>query len=332
MRGGFEGRAVEQARSVKIPQLTSAKRAKLVRIALKIVMGVLSPRTPCVTLLRHVWRSNPPTLEQTGCLARASVTLMQLPLMPRGMPARAWPPVLATRGPGGPCEWHSHHSLRFALALEGEVRIRTARQGKWSSAAGVLTAPDAAHVLDAQGAQLLLVFLDPESAAGTSFHAALSGGPVRLISDAERTAMTRDVVPRTILHSGAAAWALQAAETLRIPTPAAPRSVHPRVRALLSMLRNGGVGDATSLEVLASAVGLSPSRLMHVFTSSVGIPLRPYLAWLRVQRAAIDIVSGNSLTDAALAAGFSDAAHMSRTFRRMLGIPPSLLRAMQCST
>ena len=256
---------------------------------------------------------------------------MQLPLMPRGMPVRAWPPVLATRGPGGPCVWHSHHSLRFALAIEGEVRIRTTRQGKWSSAPGVLTAPDAEHVLDAQGAELLLVFLDPESTTGIPFRAALNG-PVRLISDAERRALTRDVVPRTILRSGAAAWAHHAAETLCLPTPAAPRAVHPRVRALLSMLRNGGVDDATSLDVLAGAVGLSPSRLMHVFTSSVGIPLRPYLAWLRVQRAAIDIVSGNSLTDAALASGFSDAAHMSRTFRRMLGIPPSMLRAMRCST
>ncbi len=254
---------------------------------------------------------------------------MQLPLMPRGMHARAWPPVLATRGPGGPCAWHSHHALRFALALEGEVRVRTARQGKWSSAAGVLTAPDAEHALDSQGAELLLVFLDPESAAGTSFRVALSG-PVRLISDAERTALTRDVVPQSILRSGAEAWAQQAAQTLRIPMPAAPRAVHPRVRALLGMLRHGGIDDATSLELLASAVGLSPSRLMHVFTSSVGIPLRPYLSWLRVQRAAISIVSGNSLTDAAHAAGFSDAAHMSRTFRRMLGITPSLLRAMRC--
>jgi len=256
---------------------------------------------------------------------------MQLPLIPRGMPARAWPPVLATRGPGGPCAWHSHHSLRFALALDGEVRIRTARQRKWSSAPGVLTAPDSAHVLDAQGAELLLVFLDPESVSGSPFRDVLSG-PVRLISDAERNALTRDVVPRTILRSGATAWAGQAAEILGLPAPAAARSVHPRVRALLSLLRNRGINDATSLEVLAAAVGLSPSRLMHVFTSSVGIALRPYLAWLRVQRAAIEIVSGNSLTEAAFTAGFSDAAHMSRTFRRMLGIPPSLLRAMRCST
>lgn len=256
---------------------------------------------------------------------------MQLPLVPRGMHARAWPPVLATRGPGGPCTWNSHHSLRFALALEGEVRIRTSREGKWSTAPGVLTAPDAAHLLDAGGRELLLVFLDPESVTGAPFRDALSG-PVRLISDAERNAMTREVVPQAILRSGAAVWARKAAETLRLPAPAAARSVHPRVRALLSLLRNGGITDATSLEALASAVGLSPSRLMHVFTSSVGIPLRPYLAWLRLQRAAIEIVSGNSLTDAALTAGFSDGAHMSRTFRRMLGIAPSSLKAMSCSS
>ena len=65
---------------------------------------------------------------------------------------------------------------------------------------------------------------------------------------------------------------------------------------------------------------------MHVFTASIGIPLRPYLGWLRFQRAARAIVSGIPLTDAAMAAGFADAAHMTRTFRRMFGVPPSALR------
>ena len=35
--------------------------------------------------------------------------------------------------------------------------------------------------------------------------------------------------------------------------------------------------------------------------------------------------SGGDLTEAALAAGFSDAAHLSRTFRAMFGLSPSLL-------
>lgn len=143
--------------------------------------------------------------------------------------------------------------------------------------------------------------------------------------------LVREVVPRTILRSGAEEWVRNAARTLGVP-PAAPiRAIHPRVRKLLALLRSSGVGDATSLEVLASVVNLSPSRLMHVFTSSIGIPLRPYLAWLRLQRAATGIVNGMPMGDAAYAAGFADAAHMSRTFKRLLGVPPSALRRMRCS-
>jgi AraC-like DNA-binding protein len=62
---------------------------------------------------------------------------------------------------------------------------------------------------------------------------------------------------------------------------------------------------------------------MHVFTESVGVPVRPYLLWLRLQRAACDLVNGASVTTAAHAAGFSDAAHLTRTFRRMLGTTPT---------
>lgn len=98
------------------------------------------------------------------------------------------------------------------------------------------------------------------------------------------------------------------------------------MRKLLRLLRDDPGEADTSLEALAARVGLSPGRLMHVFTASIGTPLRPYLAWLRLQRAAAAIVGGMSLTEAAAAAGFSDGAHMSRTFRRMLGLPPSALR------
>jgi AraC-like DNA-binding protein len=55
--------------------------------------------------------------------------------------------------------------------------------------------------------------------------------------------------------------------------------------------------------------------------------LRPYIAWLRLQRAAAAIAAGMPLAHAATEAGFADAAHMSRSFRRMLGISPSSLRA-----
>lgn len=225
---------------------------------------------------------------------------------------------------------HSHHALHFFLAIEGDLRFKTSPRGQWSRAAGVLTSPHATHAIDARGVEILLVFLDPESDAGTAFGPALDH-PVRPILLDERAELVRDVVPRTILRSGAGEWVQRAAEVLRVVPPAKQRTVHPGIYKLLGMLRTSGVDQPTSLDALADAVGLSPGRLMHVFTTSIGIPLRPYLAWLRVQRAAIAIVTGNSLTEAAHTAGFSDAAHMSRTFRHMLGVTPSVLRPLRCS-
>jgi AraC-like DNA-binding protein len=225
---------------------------------------------------------------------------------------------------------HAHHAMHFMLAIEGELRVCDSPGGKWWSAAGVLTSPDAPHAIDAEGIEILLVFLDPESDTAATFLGAFEE-PIRLLSDKERGGLVRDVVPRQILRFGSAEWVRKAARQLRLASPPLRRTLHPRIRQLLRVLRARGVDESTSLDALARAVGLSPSRLMHVFTESIGIPLRPYLGWLRVQRAAMSIVSGSSLTDAAHLAGFSDAAHMSRTFRRMLGTAPSLLRPMRCS-
>jgi AraC-like DNA-binding protein len=254
---------------------------------------------------------------------------MRLPSVPAGMHIAAWPPVLATRGPGWRGALHCHHSMHFVLACEGELRVRTSAAGRWWSAAGVLTTSDVPHAVDAEGMEIMVIFLDPESDAGATFRPALDR-PVRPLSAAERDALVRDVVPRTLMRWGAEEWVANAARTLGVTLPTPQRMIHPQVRKLLAGLRASGIDDATSLEALASSVRLSPSRLMHVFTASIGIPLRPYLAWVRLQRAATAIVKGASMGDAAHAAGFADSAHMSRTFKRMLGVAPSSLQSMRC--
>src|SRR5262249_39904816 len=256
---------------------------------------------------------------------------MQLPSIPPGLFVEAWPPLLATRGPGLCTARHAHHSMHILLAVRGELRIRTSQRGRWATAAGVLTAPDVPHAIDIQGGEQLVIFFDPESDVGATLRPAVSGS-VRLISAAQRTELVRAVEdPRSFASADAHEWARGAARTLGLsPTESSP-ALHPAVRKLLARLRRSGVEDDTSLRSLAEAVGLSPHRLMHVFTESVGIPLRPYLAWLRVQRAACAILGGDTLTDAALAAGFSDASHMSRTVKRRLGFPPSALKRMRSS-
>jgi AraC-like DNA-binding protein len=235
-----------------------------------------------------------------------------------------WPPLLATRGPGASSGLHAHHAMHLILAECSELRIRDA-DGRERRAAGLITPPDVSHAVDARGVDVVLVFLDPESDVGASLLAVL-GGAVRYLDDRERRALLDGAHPEALMSSAGAEWTRRAVALLGGPAVAEQRVVHPRVKKLLAQLRALPPDGDTSLETLAASVGLSSGRLMHAFTESIGVPLRPYLQWLKLQRAAGAIVSGESLSAAAHAAGFADAAHMSRTFKKTLGTAPSALR------
>jgi AraC-like DNA-binding protein len=237
-----------------------------------------------------------------------------------------WPPLLATEGAGAQSEMHAHHAMHFVLARRGELKLRTSPRAPWVNCAGALTAPDAPHAIDARGETVLFVFLDPQSDVGECLLRVVPNG-VRCVMAKERDQILAGASATAIMGGGGAEWMRRAAGVLgAVPSEMKRPAVHPRVRKLLRLLQSDDRGVKRSLQELAGAVGLSPGRMMHVFTSSVGVPLRPYLAWLKLQRAAGAIVTGLPLTEAAQMAGFSDAGHMSRTFRRMFGVAPSQLR------
>jgi AraC-like DNA-binding protein len=218
---------------------------------------------------------------------------------------------------------HAHHSVQIIIALTGSLRVRTHRRALWWPSDAVFIPPDAKHEVDARGALVLIAFLDPERELVI---------PVLGDTSAEVAPISADVVGR---------WreALGNSETLNservdtwmakeLTTGRRSRRMHAGVRRVLEHLREDHLDPRrTSLTALARVADLSPSRLMHVFTESVGIPLRPYVLWLRVQCAACALISGGTATEAAHLAGFSDAPHLARSLRRTMGMTPrELLR------
>ncbi len=71
---------------------------------------------------------------------------------------------------------------------------------------------------------------------------------------------------------------------------------------------------------VAKQLCLSEGRFLHLFRQEMLIPWRPYLLWRRMMCAMSALISGVSATEAAHLAGFSDSAHLSRTFRRLFGM------------
>lgn len=218
----------------------------------------------------------------------------------------AWPPVLAVWGPGGKSAPHAHHAMHVLLARTGELRVGVGRR----RVAGILTAPDVAHAVDARGLDTLLVFVEPESAAGERLEAVVRAAGGTMFFDARRRDALLALEPRAMIAS------LHGGEI-------APPKMHPRVRRLL---RHLDAAEDTSLSALAVVAGLSESRLVHAFTESTGISLRAFLLWKKVQRATAAMREERSLAMVAQRAGFADAAHMTRTFKRTFGTTPSELR------
>jgi AraC family transcriptional regulator len=84
------------------------------------------------------------------------------------------------------------------------------------------------------------------------------------------------------------------------------------------------------LRSIAEAVNLSPYHLARLFKQAIGTPPHRYLIQVRVQSAqallALD-TEKRSLAEVAAAAGFSDQSHLTRHFKRLLGVTPGQLTA-----
>jgi AraC-like DNA-binding protein len=107
----------------------------------------------------------------------------------------------------------------------------------------------------------------------------------------------------------------------RPPGPARDGAPPPAVRAARDILHERPA-DAPSLGELAAAVGIGPFALLRTFRAAYGLPPHAYLTNLRVQRAREMLDSGLRPAEVAVRVGFTDQAHLTRHFKRIVGVPP----------
>ncbi|MGE4505254.1 MAG: AraC family ligand binding domain-containing protein [Desulfovibrionaceae bacterium] len=109
------------------------------------------------------------------------------------------------------------------------------------------------------------------------------------------------------------------------PHEPAPTGQHPgleRVRAMLAERCH----EELPLAELAAEAGLSPWHMARSFATHYGLPPHAYRNQERVRRAALALRSGASPAEAGAGAGFADQAHLTRWFRRLMGLTPARYR------
>ena len=100
----------------------------------------------------------------------------------------------------------------------------------------------------------------------------------------------------------------------------------PLVARALQRLRESPERPATLAE-LAALSGVSRFQLLRGFARTVGVTPHAYLIQQRVRLARRLLAAGRRPAEVAAEAGFADQSHLTRAFRRQLGVTPARYRA-----
>lgn len=222
-------------------------------------------------------------------------------------------------GPIGPTDMHGHHA--FQIVVHGGTPCIVDANGEAIHGPVAIIEPDRPHAIQSPRDHALVVFVEPESRAGLALRdrePVRELGPGHLVAEVIAALMpdnwsrADEAVRRTLTMAGMSEY-LTPLRWWR----------HPAVDEALLRLPDLVDDGRVDVSDLAATIGVSTSRLTHVFSTEVGIPLRSYARWLRLVRATECLADGATITEAAHAARFADAAHFSRSFKEMFGLAPS---------
>ena len=229
-------------------------------------------------------------------------------------------------GMSGEFPAHVHQAIQICFLFDGRVRLRAEDEEPWREYEIAIVPSQQPHGMDGTKVRYgAVLFVEPETREGRMLteRYAREG-----IADVERTnvAAVLSALLAAVMEQRGRAAIVQAARGL---VQSLTQGTEPSVISDARILRaveyiNSHLTTSITLDEVAEVACLSPSRFRHLFAEQTGTGLRPYILWRRFVSVWEHTMRGASLSTAAHAAGFADSAHLTRTCRRMMGIPPSL--------
>lgn len=109
------------------------------------------------------------------------------------------------------------------------------------------------------------------------------------------------------------------------PAPRSPSSDPDAVRRVREYI-DSHYAENPSTQDLARIANFSPYHFIHLFHDEMGLPPHAYLTQVRVVRAKELLSQGWPISQVALETGFVDQSHLTRQFKRMMGVTPGQYR------
>ncbi len=221
-------------------------------------------------------------------------------------------------GPLQHLEAHIYGAPVLHAGIYGPFRIRFG-EGSWQRRRVVLVPPGVRHALDLDGGVHGKLFVETDSEWAQPFRGRFPyrRGEARTLADPAITDLFRWVYE----HDPRPEEVEVRLDNL-LGDAGEAGIIDSRIRRAVEMMRLEPDRNFTQDE-LAAALGLSPSRVLHLFSAELGVPYRRFRLWKRLLHSFELMHAQDSMTYAALDSGFADATHFSHAFRDTFGVNPA---------
>jgi AraC family transcriptional regulator len=234
-------------------------------------------------------------------------------------------------GTAGEIPAHAHQAIQLCFLFEGRIRLRAGDDDAWSDYDIAVVPSQHPHSMDGGTVHFgATLFVEPETREGRILAERYLRDGIAAVDRTPAGAVLPELLAAARKQRGRAAIVELARRVVQSLTQHAEPSVTSDARVLRAVKYvNDHLAAPLTLEQVAKVAYLSPSRFRHLFVQQTGMGLRQYILWRRLVSVWERRMEGASLSEAAHAAGFADSAHLTRTSRSMMGIPPSLMDVVE---
>lgn len=221
-----------------------------------------------------------------------------------------------------PNSLHRHVSASLLWGLEKPFDLQI--DGQWYRQETALVAPDVHQALDPRGGQMLVVQLEPDALPWLSLVATGLDWQWCSLAPPESLRQRLLALPaegncRLARECLKSLVSLLAENSQGVSNP----EIDPRILSVSRKLR-AQLPEKLDIDQLAVPLGISGSRLRHLFRERTGTTLKRFLLHLKLRSALACWQPGMSLSALAAEAGFYDQPHLARTAREMFDALPSV--------
>ena len=179
---------------------------------------------------------------------------------------------------------------------------------------------DTLHRFDTEGEHHFTIIVDPTTELGRTMRGLLMDQPFYIFPHEKSIVMQQAF--KNVIEQNSHEAILSFAQSIPFQFIYSNMKIFDdRVMKVLNLLDDCVYeNEFHQIKYFSEKVGLSESRLAHLFKEETGIPLKSYIVLHKLQRAYESIFNGENITTSALNGGFDSPSHLAYTNKMMTGM------------